>query len=73
MIRPSDRQAKALAALQGSIDIVEFIRASLEDTRNRLVMQQDAEVIRVLQGEARTWQALLDCITEDITQQSGKR
>jgi len=36
-------------------------------------MQQDAEVIRVLQGEARTWQALLDCITEDITQQSGKR
>lgn len=73
MVKPSPRQAKALYDLRVNSDVLDFFEECLSDTKNRLVTQRDAEVFRVLQGQARTYEFILDLITTDPTQPSGKR
>jgi hypothetical protein len=72
MVKPTPQQAKALQALQGQSDVLEFMEACLEDAKNRLVTQVELDTLRVLQGEARTYQHLL-ALTKPQPQQSGKR
>jgi len=73
MFRPNERQARALNELRGNPDIVDYLKSNLEDAKNNLVTQYETDLLRVLQGEARTLQFLVDCITKDFQQQSGKR
>ena len=53
--------------------MLEYLEACLFDTKNRLTTQRDAEVFRVLQGQAQALQQILDLVMSDPTQQSGKR
>jgi hypothetical protein len=73
MNRPSEKQARALQELRGNSEVVDYLKTSLEETKTNLVTQYETDLLRVLQGEARTLQFLLDCITKDFHQQSGKR
>lgn len=73
MIRPNERQARALEELRGRSEIVEYLQSNLDIVKTNLVTQTEMDLIRVLQGEARTLQFLLDLITKDVSQQSGKR
>lgn len=73
MVKPSPKQARALQELRANTDVVEFLGQYLLDTKNRLTTQRDAEVFRVLQGQAQALQQILDLVSADPTQQSGKR
>jgi len=73
MLKPDRRQAQALHDLRGNTVVLEYLEACLSDTKNRLTTQRDAEVFRVLQGQAQALQQILDLVNADPTQQSGKR
>ena len=73
MNRPSERQARALQELRSNTEVVDYLKTSLEETKNNLVTQYETDLLRVLQGEARTLQFLIDCVTKDFQPQSGKR
>lgn len=69
MVQPTQQQARALTDLQNS-DVKSYLQACLDDSKTRLVTVVDAEALRVLQGQARAYQQLLNQI-EGKT--SGKR
>jgi len=73
MNRPNERQARALQDLRSNSEVVSYLQTSLEEAKTNLVTQYETDLLRVLQGEARTLQFLIDCITKDFNQQSGKR
>jgi hypothetical protein len=73
MNRPNERQAKALQELRNNSEVIGYLQTRLEEAKNNLVTQYETDLLRVLQGEARTLQFLIDCITKDFYQQSGKR
>jgi hypothetical protein len=53
--------------------VLEYLEACLSETKNRLMTQRDADVFRVLQGQAQALGQLLSQVNTDPTQQSGKR
>lgn len=62
MTQPTQQQARALDALRNNRDVVDYLQACLNDTKNRLVTAVDAEAIRVMQGQAQAYQSLLNQI-----------
>jgi hypothetical protein len=73
MNRPNEKQARALQELRNNPEVVGYLQASLEEAKTNLVTQYEVDLLRVLQGEARTLQFLVDCVTKDYHQHSGKR
>lgn len=69
MLRPDATQLRAFQELRAQPHVVEFLRACSEDLKTRLVTQGDAEIFRILQGQARAVEFLTDLILSD----SGKR
>ncbi len=59
MARPDAQQVKALQALRTNSDVVKFLEESLDEAKNRLIVQEGSEAIRVLQGRAQAYQELL--------------
>ncbi len=59
MARPDAQQLKALQALRTNKDVVEFLEAGLEEAKNRLIVLEQPEAVRVTQGRAQAYQELL--------------
>jgi hypothetical protein len=73
MNRPTERQVRALQELRSNSEVMSYLQVSLEEAKDNLVTQYEPDLLRILQGEARTLQFLIDCITKDSIHQSGKR
>ena len=73
MLKPDRKQAQALHELRGNTIVLEYLDACLSDLKNRLMTQRDADVFRVLQGQAQALGQFLEQVNTDLTQQSGKR
>jgi len=59
MIKPSDRQLAALTRALEDTEVCGFIEANLASVQDRLMLTDDPHVVRLLQGEARTYKAIL--------------
>lgn len=71
MTQPNQQQARALFDLRNNRDVIEYLQACLDETKNRLVTVVDEEAYRVIQGHAQAYQKLLNQIEGKTN--SGKR
>jgi hypothetical protein len=72
MMRPDPQQLRAFQELRGHTAVVEYLQTWRDSVRDQLVSQADVDVLRVLQGQARTVETLLFYILSDQPV-SGKR
>jgi hypothetical protein len=63
-------QALAMQQLRGH-PVVEYLQGCLNDVKTKLLKQENADAIRVLQGQGQVYQHILDNILNDT--HSGKR
>lgn len=70
MHKLSPDQAQALRQLRGH-PVVEYLQGCLDDVKAKLLKQENADAIRVLQGQGQVYQHLIDSILNDT--HSGKR
>lgn len=72
MLRPDQRELRALQDLRHSDAFSYFVRAYAE-AREQLVTQREADVVRVLQGQAQAYRHLLAVIDPEGFSTDGKR
>jgi arginine repressor len=63
-------QSRAMQQLRGHA-VVDYLQSCLDDVKMKLLKQENAVAIRVLQGQGQVYQHLLDSILNDT--HSGKR
>lgn len=75
-MKPTPQELTELMRLRGS-PVESYLARSLEDTRNRLMNCNDADIVKQLQGTGRHTQEILRYIREDLRElpgsQTGKR
>lgn len=58
-MKPSPRQLQALTRFLADPDVRAYFQGCLDAAHDRLAMQDDPHIVRLLQGEARTYKAIL--------------